>query len=56
MPPKTWKEFDQVGSLITDVTGGKPYGAAFFRQPPYAQFMFQERFRNEGGKFFERRP
>ena len=29
------------------------YGAAFFREPPYAQFMFQERFRNEGGKFFD---
>uniref|UniRef100_UPI0025A0C77A hypothetical protein n=1 Tax=Klebsiella pneumoniae TaxID=573 RepID=UPI0025A0C77A len=53
VPPKTWKEFDQVGSLITEVTGGKLYGAAFFRQPPYAQFMFQERFRNEGGKFFD---
>ncbi|MFL5335296.1 MAG: extracellular solute-binding protein [Geminicoccaceae bacterium] len=53
VPPKTWKEFDQVGSLITEVTSGKPYGAAFFRQPPYAQFMFQERFRNEGGKFFD---
>ena len=53
VPPKTWKEFDQVGSLITEITGGKPYGAGFFRQPPYAQFMFQERFRNEGGKFFD---
>ena len=29
------------------------YGAAFFRQPPYGNFMFQERFRNEGGKFFD---
>jgi multiple sugar transport system substrate-binding protein len=29
------------------------YGAAFFRQPPYTMFMFQERFRNEGGKFFD---
>ena len=53
MPPTTWKEFDQVGALITEVTGGKPYGAGFFREPPYGQFMFQERFRNEGGKFFD---
>ena len=54
MPPKTWKEFDQVGSsLITETTGGKPYGAGFFRHPAYAQFMFQERFRNDGGKFFD---
>lgn len=53
VPPKTWKEFDQVGSLITEVTGGKPYGAAFFRESAYGNFMFQERFRNEGGKFFD---
>lgn len=53
MPPKTWKEFDDVGSFITEHTGGKPYGAAFFRDAPYAQFMFQERFRVEGGKFFD---
>ena len=25
----------------------------FFREPPYTMFMFQERFRNEGGKFFD---
>lgn len=53
VPPKTWKEFDQAAALITEVTGGKPYGAAFFRDAPYAQFMFQERFRNEGGRFFD---
>ena len=29
------------------------YGAGFFRQPPYTMYMFQERFRNEGGKFFD---
>lgn len=53
VPPKTWQEFDQVGSLITEVTGGKPYGAAFFRESAYGNFMFQERFRAEGGKFFD---
>jgi multiple sugar transport system substrate-binding protein len=53
MPPKTWQEFDQVGALITETTGGKPYGAGFFRDSAYGQFLFQERFRNEGGKFFD---
>lgn len=53
MPPKTWKEFDEVGAFISEKTSNKPYGAAFFRDAPYAQFMFQERFRNEGGKFFD---
>ena len=53
VPPTTWKDFDQVAGLITEVTGGKPYGAAFFREAGYGNFMFQERFRNEGGKFFD---
>ena len=51
--PKTWKEFDETGAALTEVLKDKGiYGAAFFRQPPYAQYMFQERFRNEGGKYF----
>ena len=53
VPPTTWKEFDDVGSFITEHTGGKPYGAAFFRESSYGNFMFQERFRNEGGRFFD---
>ena len=53
VPPTTWKEFDEVAAFITETTGGKPYGCTFFRDPPYAQFMFQERFRNDGGKFFD---
>jgi multiple sugar transport system substrate-binding protein len=53
VPPTTWKEFDEVGAFISAYTGNKPYGAAFFRDPPYGQFMFQERFRNEGGRFFD---
>ena len=53
VPPTTWKDFDQVGAFITEFTSGKPYGAAFFREAGYGNFMFQERFRNEGGKFFD---
>ena len=53
-PPTTWKEFDEIGQFLTDkLAAGKPMARAFFRQPPYGQFMFQERFRNEGGKFFD---
>jgi multiple sugar transport system substrate-binding protein len=51
--PKTWKEFDDIGQFLTDKNQPNMYGAAFFRQPPYAMYMFQERFRNEGGKFFD---
>jgi multiple sugar transport system substrate-binding protein len=51
--PKTWAEFAEVGQFLTDKLQPNMYGAAFFRQPPYTMFMFQERFRNEGGKFFD---
>ena len=52
-PPKTWAEFDKIGQMLTDKYAPKMYGAAFFRDPPYSQLMFQERFRVEGGKFFD---
>ena len=50
--PTTWKAFDETGAALSEIL--KPnFGGAFFRQPPYTMFMFQERFRNEGGKFFD---
>src|SRR5215510_7254473 len=53
-PPKTWKQFDETGSFLTEKLKGEGiYGASFFREPPYTMFMFEERFRNEGGKFFD---
>jgi multiple sugar transport system substrate-binding protein len=53
-PPKTWKQFDEIGSFLTDALKKEGvYGAAFFREPPYTMYMFQERFRVEGGKFFD---
>ncbi len=51
--PKTWAEFSEVGQFLTEKLAPNTYGAAFFRQPPYTMFMFQERFRTEGGKFFD---
>lgn len=53
-PPKTWKQFDEIGSFLSEALKGEGvYGAAFFREPPYTMFMFQERFRVEGGRFFD---
>jgi len=52
-PPTTWREFDDVGAFITEATGGETYGAGFFREPTYGIFLFEERFRNEGGRFFD---
>jgi multiple sugar transport system substrate-binding protein len=53
IPPTSWEQFYDVASVITETTGGKPFGAGQFREAPYMQFMFQERFRNEGGRFFD---
>lgn len=53
-PPTTWKQFDDIGSFFTDsLKSSGVYGASFFRQPPYTMYMFQERFRVEGGRFFD---
>ncbi len=53
-PPKTWKQFDDIGSFLTEKLKGEGiYGASMFREAGYGNFMFQERFRNEGGKFFD---
>jgi multiple sugar transport system substrate-binding protein len=51
--PKTWAEFAEIGQQLTDKYAPEMYGAAFFRDSAYGQFMFQERFRVEGGKFFD---
>jgi multiple sugar transport system substrate-binding protein len=53
VPPTTWEEYRDVACFITEHTGGAPYGAGSFREPGYTQFLFQERFRVEGGKFFD---
>ena len=52
-PPKTWKEFSEIGQFFTDKYKPETYGAGMLRQPGNAQYMFQERFRVEGGKFFD---
>lgn len=51
--PKTWKQFSEIGQFITDKLAPKTYGAGMLRQPGGAQYMFQERFRVEGGRFFD---
>jgi multiple sugar transport system substrate-binding protein len=52
-PPKTWEEFSQIGQFITNKYAPEIYGAGLLRQPGNAQYMFQERFRTAGGKFFD---
>jgi multiple sugar transport system substrate-binding protein len=53
-PPKTWKQFSEIGSFLTgQMKANGVFGASAVRDPAFAQYMFQERFRNEGGKFFD---
>ena len=52
-PPKSWKQFAEIGSFLTERLKKEGiYGASLIRDPSLAQFMFQERFRVEGGQFF----
>lgn len=53
-PPKTWKQFGEIGQFLTENLKDKgTYGASQFRESSYGNFLFQERYRNEGGKFFD---
>ena len=52
-PPKDWQQFRDIGQFITDKMAPETYGAGMFRSAPYPQYMFQERFRMEGGRFFD---
>ncbi len=52
-PPSTWEQYAEIGDFITSKYAPKVYGAGQFRQPAYGQLLFQERFRVEGGKFFD---
>lgn len=51
--PQDWEEFGQVGAFITENTGPETYGGTYIHAPGAANYMFQERFRTEGGKFFD---
>ena len=52
-PPKTWKQFTEIGGFLTERLKAQGiYGASAVRDPAFAQYMFQERFRNQGGRFF----
>lgn len=52
-PPATWEQFGEIGQFITDKMGPETYGAGMFRQPGVAKYLFEERFRVEGGRFFD---
>ncbi len=52
-PPKTWQQYADIGNFITEKYKPKIYGAGQFRGPAYGIWLFEERFRVEGGRFFD---
>ena len=53
VPPTTWKEFDEVGPVHHRDHRRQALRRRLLPRAALRQFMFQERFRNEGGKFFD---
>ncbi|MEO7241607.1 MAG: sugar ABC transporter substrate-binding protein [Variovorax sp.] len=52
-PPATWAQFADIGNFFTDKFAPKLYGAGMIRRASLLQYFFQERFRNDGGHFFD---
>jgi multiple sugar transport system substrate-binding protein len=52
-PPTTWAQFSDIGNFFTAKLGPKTYGAGMIRRASLLQYFFQERFRNDGGRFFD---
>ena len=51
--PETWEQYADIGQFFTDKLAPEVYGAGQFRQAAYGIWMFEERFRNTGGRFFD---
>ena len=51
--PATWQQYADIGQFITDKYAPKIYGAGQFRGPAYGIWLFEERYRVEGGRFFD---
>jgi multiple sugar transport system substrate-binding protein len=55
-PPATWQEFAQVGGFLAErLRRDGVYGATYSGDPALAHYLFQERFRDAGGRFFDAR-
>ncbi len=52
-PPVTWAQFSDIGNFFTAKFGPRLYGAGMLRRASLLQYFFQERFRNDGGRFFD---
>lgn len=53
-PPKDWKQFKEISAFFTEKgKSQKKYGSAYIHAAGLIHFVFEERFRNAGGRFFD---
>jgi multiple sugar transport system substrate-binding protein len=52
-PPATWERFDDIAGFFTDKYAPELYGTALIRAVGLVEPFFQERFRVQGGRFFD---
>ena len=51
--PVTWKQFADIGRFMNDKYAPEIYGAVMIRRQFLLHYYFEERFRTEGGRFFD---
>lgn len=53
-PPKDWNQFKEISAFFSEKGKGQNrYGSAYIHAPGLIHFVFEERFRSAGGKFFD---
>ena len=51
--PATWDQFYQISQFFTEKLGPEVYGSALIHSPGLIHYLFEERFRLAGGRFFD---
>lgn len=52
-PPTTWEQFSQIAGFFTKKMAPDTYGAALIQAAGLIHFLYEERFRVAGGRFFD---
>lgn len=52
-PPETWDQFYDNAEYFTEALAGDGHGAALIHAPGLVHYLFMQRFRTDGGKFFD---
>lgn len=52
-PPTTWAQFRDISQYFTEKSAPDLYGSAMMRSAGLIHYFYEERFRVEGGKFFD---